>query len=140
MRAEQCSSNQLDMQTDQLESSRKRTGLEITPTKPAKKPKCDQTILPIPTYFRCRLHSFGLHAFESIDEYRQHIIDEHPERQFLCERCPFSTERKDYLNKHLKRLHNNLIMIQNRYMYSCQHCGISFSQKGPLTVHVKTYH
>ena len=140
MSAEESTSKQHSPKKDLPEASRKRLGPEITSGQSTKKSKCDQILLPTPSFFKCRFicPKPNENTFGSIDEYRQHIIDDHPERRFICGRCPFSTNKKCNLDKHFKRFHDNPKASEDRY--GCKLCGIGFPKKGTLTVHIKSYH
>ena len=137
---EECTSEQRSSQRDQHGMCREGLGPEIISGELTKKSKCDQPFLPTSSYFKCRFicPKPNENTFGTIDEYRQHIIDDHPERRFLCGRCPFSTNHKYNLDKHFKRSHDN--PKGNGGRYCCKPCDIGFPKKATLTVHIKTFH
>ena len=50
-----------------------------------------------------------------------------------CEKCKFTTNRKDKLKTHIESKH-----YQNKI--KCQECSVEFSRKDNLVRHMKEYH
>lgn len=52
----------------------------------------------------------------------------------VCRYCQKSYSRIDYLNQHIRSVHEKVVK------YDCTHCGKIFTQKGSLTRHVNSVH
>ena len=77
----------------QIAKARKRPWLEISGWQSAG----NQSKTANPTHFKCQFcpdTSQFLTSFETIEKYRSHISEIHPERKFVCNLCPHTSEWK----------------------------------------------
>ena len=54
-------------------------------------------------------------------------------KQFNCEKCVYTTTRKENLQQHVKSVHEKVKVI-------CETCGKNFSDKSNLNKHVRQLH
>ena len=106
----------------------------------AKKPKITPDLPPWKCIVCCT-RFFKNIRFDTIGELRAHIIEIHPKRSWLCERCPFSSEQKGGLVKH-RRLHdaNDLKYKGSDQARVCELCNICFGNDVTLSQHYGKYH
>ena len=92
-----------------------------------------------PTHFQCTFcpnSSHSLTSFETIEKYRSHIYEIHPERKFVCNSCPYTCK----LNKHLIRHHRLVHTGVHDLGYNCKLCNLSFASSRCLANHFNLYH
>ena len=108
------------------------------PTESDNKKAKTQTIQLIQLW-KCTIAPCEGKRFTLIDDLRSHIVDSHPKRKFLCDRCPFSTDRQSHLREH-ERSHaiNELKCNGIEEAKKCALCNV-FSVRG-LNRHNKMYH
>ena len=97
------SKTQTEKKERQIAKARKRPWPEIS----GWKSDGTQSKTANPKHFQCTFcpdTSQSLTSFETIEKYRSHIYEIHPERKFVCNSCPYTCK----LNKHLIR-HRRLI-------------------------------
>ena len=113
--------------------ARKRAMLE-SHEKSGVPPKKIQKILPTPTHFKCR--ACPTITFQQIEEYRQHIKDTHPECKFFCDFCPYVSNQSANISRHIISMHTDI----SDHGHECKLCGVTFTMRGNLGKHVKTFH
>ena len=86
-----------------------------------------------PTHFKCRYCSGK--SFDTIEEFREHIKQNHSERIHLCDICPYS-DTSGNLPRHKERVHTVAYGSGN----DCELCKISFPTKRQLGFHLGVYH
>ena len=89
--------------------------------------------------WKCSIMPCKDNRFTLAEDLRSHIVDCHPERRYLCSRCPFSTNHRANMNDH-ERSH-----VTNELKYSgvegakkCTLCDVYFQNN--LNQHNKMYH
>ena len=97
---------------------------------PTKIPK----ILPTPTHFKCK--TCPSLAFEEIEEYRQHVKQNHPKVKFFCNFCAFVTVHLGNLKRHEDVVHTH---FPNKG-HECKLCNVSYSKRSALAIHIKMFH
>ena len=92
-----------------------------------------------PTHFLCTFcpdTSHSLMSFETMEKYRLHICEIHPERKFFCNVCPYTSENAEALRGHRRRNHTDV----HDQGYHCKLCEISFSSSRRLENHCNSFH
>lgn len=86
--------------------------------------------------YRCNRCDRG---FTTSGNLKRHVLNFHVEQRngptkFICPHCQKAYSRLDYLNQHVKAVHE----LVNKY--PCDQCNKSYTQKGSLTRHVTSIH
>ena len=93
-----------------------------------------------PTHFKCTMclkESGKATFYEDIDDYRNHVIQNHPKQRFLCDQCPHNCTYSNNLKNHKKVVHSLEIKSVG---FDCGLCNISYLHKHLLAQHLKLYH
>ena len=61
--------------------------------------------------------------FATIEQYRRHVMNVHPERRFHCSKCPFTTNYQHSLNLH-EKCHDK----HAQFVGECTLCNVSLSK------------
>jgi len=86
------------------------------------------------TFIPCYDGSTLTQQFDTMEQYRRHIADVHPERRFHCSKCPFTTEYLNSLHTH-EKCHNS----RTTFVGECTLCDIPLSRTH-LKRHFTYYH
>ena len=106
---------------------RKRSLLEVLEALDSDEPAPKRTVTQqlTPSQFAC---SVGLYCdnerFPTIEQYRQHITDVHPERRFHCSVCPFTTKGKQNFTLHASSHRESALAP---FVGECKLCDIPLS-------------
>ena len=98
-----------------------------------------QSKIATPTHFRCTFCPDSSHAstsFESIENYRSHIYEVHPERKFVCNLCPYTSKKGSHMRAHHQRNHT----VVHNHGYDCKLCEMSFAESRSLAIHFNLFH
>ena len=88
-----------------------------------------------PTHFVCSYIPCSYNErFSTMEQYRRHIKDVHPERQFFCSKCPFTTSYQQSLQNH-ETSHDE----HSTFVGHCKLCDVALS-KTHLKRHFTWYH
>ena len=90
--------------------------------------------------WKCTIAPCTENRFTLIQDLRTHIVDSHPKRKYLCNRCPFSTAYEKSLKEHEQsHVVNELNWNGIEGAQKCGLCNVFFL-KGGLTRHNKMFH
>ena len=91
--------------------------------------------------WKCTTDPCSDNRFETIEHLRSHIVDCHPERKFMCDRCPFSTRDRWNMKEHAqKHVTADLKCNGVEGAKQCSLCNIFFRTGSAKTHHNKKYH
>ena len=81
----------------------------------------------------------GCDTNEVVDQDHKQLVLDYIRKvsHFKCEYCPFSTNIKSSVNRHINRVHKKNNTIKN---HVCPECGFSTSTNTNLKVHLLTIH
>ena len=98
-------------------------------------------IIPDRPCWKCIVCSNNNIRFDTIEELRNHMASCHPSRSWLCERCPFSSEKKSALVKH-RGVHeaNDMKYRGTGQARFCTLCDICFGPGAAASQHNNMYH
>ena len=99
----------------------------------------DQSKTANPAHFECNFcpdTSQFLTSFETIEKYRSHIYEIHPERKFVCNSCPYTCKLNKHLIRHHRLVHTGVLDLG----YNCKLCNLSFASSRCLANHFNLYH
>ena len=118
----------------------KRTISNEEPSEPNNKKAKIQNI-HVMQLWKCTIQPCEENRFTLVEDLRSHIVDCHPERKFVCNRCPFSTTARSNLKEH-ERCHitNDLKYNGVEGAKKCALCDIYFNNNGNLTKHNQMFH
>ena len=103
-----------------------------------KRPKT-QTVQLIQLW-KCSISPCQENRFTLIEDLRSHIAAAHPERKFMCIRCPFSTAYQTVLKEHERgHMTNESIYSGVEGAKKCTLCTVYFQNSG-LTRHNMMFH
>ena len=126
--------------TEQLVSpGSKRPFTNDDPGSDAKKAKIES--IPTLDQWKCSYKPCIETRFTSIGLLRLHFVEFHPERKFMCERCPYSTKHRSDHKEH-ERTHftNDLRLNGVDGATKCALCNVFFMYRSGLTSHNKMFH
>ena len=66
--------------------------------------------------------------------WKAHMKSVHDGKRFHCNLCSFKTDHRTLLKRHISGVH------EKKRDYTCEICGLNFSQKASATRHVKSMH
>ena len=92
-----------------------------------------------PTHFQCTFCPDPSHvstSFETIENYRSHIYEAHPERKFVCNLCPYTSKKGSHMRAHHQRNHTGV----HNHGYDCKLCEMSFAESRSLAIHFNLFH
>ena len=99
------------------------------------------------TVFVCRIHPCSNTTFESLDDHHRHLEINHPEKPYICSRCPFASHIPHRTLAHEKsHKTNEMVYRENHEGAYCRLCNIIFASssngryKSALRQHQKQYH
>ena len=99
------------------------------------------------TVFVCRIHPCSNTTFESLDDHQRHLEINHPEKPYICSRCPFASHIPHRTLAHEKsHKTNEMVYRENHEGAYCRLCNIIFASssngryKSALRQHQKQYH
>ena len=79
--------------------------------------------------------------FDTIEHLRSHIADYHPERKYMCDRCPYSTGNRRDQNRHTQHHVTNELKFHGvEGAKKCSLCDIYFQEGRSQGHHNKKYH
>ena len=138
----QTTKKSIDMKKTSLN---KRPKVIKTSSVPAKKSKLE--LDENPNIFACRVPPCGYVTFQSLDEHHEHLKINHPDKPFICSRCPHATDTKHTLKAHEKTHYKNeLAYREYQQAVFCKLCDITFAggnngrYKSVLRKHNKQFH
>ena len=126
---------------DQATSSNsKRPSKNDISTEPEKKKTKIQPI-EIIKLWKCTTEPCTGNRFDTIEHLRSHIVECHPDRKFMCNRCPFSTKDRWNMKEHAqKHVTADLKCNGVEGAKQCSLCNIYFRTGSAKTHHNKKYH
>ena len=93
---------------------------------PAKKMRLEKEEKSAPFY--CRILPCDTTALQSLDDHHKHLKLNHPNKPFLCSRCPYATDSKWGLKNHEKTHEKNDLAYQETQQGAiCELCNIVFA-------------
>ena len=105
----------------------------------AKKAKIES--IPTLDQWKCSYKPCIETRFTSIKYLRLHFVEFHPERKFMCERCPFSSkDRSNHKVHEQTHLTNDLRLNGVEGATKCALCNVFFMSASNLTTHNKMFH
>ena len=128
-----------DEKMREIAIGRKRPG-EDSLEKPPKKirPKTLPAQRDSPKGFKCFIRSRKCAAYmrsiDTIEDYRQHVKEIHPEYKWFCEWCPYAALSERVLKRHCKKWNH-----AGEY-WGCKLCGISFVDPNLYPSHFQIFH
>ena len=106
---------------------------------PAKKMKLQTNEKLAPFY--CRILPCENKAFQSLDEHHRHIKLYHPNKPFLCSRCPYAVDSKWGLKNHEKTHEKNDFAYRETQQGTiCEVCNIVFAKSTGMSRHFNLFH
>ena len=128
-------------------SKNKRSKLIKSLSVPAKKMKLN--LDGNSKIFACRIPPCGYVTFGSLEDHHQHLEFNHPDKPFICSRCPHATNTKVLLKAHEKSHEkNDLALREYKQGVFCKLCDITFAvgnsgrstYKSALRKHINQFH
>ena len=92
-----------------------------------------------PTHFKCTFcpdQSHAVTSFDTIEKYRSHIHEVHPDRNFVCNLCPYTTQVKPHMIRHHRVVHTGV----HNLGYDCKLCEMSFASSRSMANHFNLFH
>ena len=118
----------------------KRSSANDISTEPEKKKTKIQPI-EIIQLWKCTTEPCTGNRFDTIEHLRSHIVECHPERKFMCDRCPFSTKDRWNMKEHTqKHVTADLKWNGVEGAKQCSLCNIYFRTGSAKTHHNNKYH
>ena len=117
----------------------KRPMLTTTSSIPFKKMKTN--LNETSANFVCRVPPCKSTTFESLDEHQKHLVADHPEKPFLCSRCPYAADDRTRIRIHEKNHQKNeLAFLEKQIGAHCKFCDITVASMSSLAKHQKLFH
>ena len=117
----------------------KRPMLTTTSSIPFKKMKSNMN--EIQANFVCRAPPCKSTTFESLDDHQKHLVADHPEKPFLCSRCPYATNDRHRIRIHEKNHQKNeLAFLEKQIGAHCKLCDITVASMSSLAKHQNLFH